>query len=137
MQAGTPPILSMTALNEALTLYEDVDLAALERESQSLGDMFISAVMQHCPDLDLASPRTAAERGSQVSFRHPEGYAIMQALIDRNVIGDFRAPDILRFGITPLYTNAEDIQRAATVLSEIIRDRLWDRDAYRVRAAVT
>ncbi|MFG6661474.1 kynureninase [Sulfitobacter sp. 915] len=137
MQAGTPPILSMTALNEALTLYEDVDLAALERESQCLGDMFISAVMQHCPDLELASPRTAAERGSQVSFRHPEGYAIMQALIDRNVIGDFRAPDILRFGITPLYTNATDIQRAATVLSEIIHGRLWDRDAYRVRAAVT
>lgn len=137
MQAGTPPILSMTALDEALTLYDDVDLMELQVESQKLCDLFIETVGARCPDLVLASPRVAADRGSQVSFRHPNGYAVMQALIDRNVIGDFRAPDILRFGITPLYTNEDDIRRAAEVLQEVLTDRLWDRDAYRVRAAVT
>lgn len=137
MQAGTPPILSMTALDEALALYDDVDLTALHAASQALCELFIELVEKRCPDLVLASPRAAAERGSQVSFRHPDGYAVMQALIDRNVIGDFRAPDILRFGITPLYTNADDIHRAAEILHEVMRDRLWDSEEYRVRAAVT
>lgn len=137
MQAGTPPILSMTALDEALALYDDVDLTALRAASQTLCELFIEAVETRCSDLVLASPREASERGSQVSFRHPDGYAVMQALIDRNVIGDFRAPDILRFGITPLYTNADDIQRAAEILHEVMRDRLWDCEKYRVRAAVT
>ncbi|AXC50571.1 kynureninase [Paracoccus suum] len=137
MQAGTPAILSLTALDEALTLYDDVDLCELQAASQKLGDLFIEAVETRCPDLVLASPRAAAERGSQVSFRHPQGYAVMRALIDRNVIGDFRAPDILRFGITPLYTNEGDIRHAADVLYQVLRDRLWDREAYRVRAAVT
>lgn len=137
MQAGTPSILSMTALDEALTLYDDVDLTELQAESQKLCDLFIASVEARCPDLVLASPRAAGERGSQVSFRHPDGYSVMRALIDRNVIGDFRSPDILRFGITPLYTNEDDIRRAAEVLQEVLNDRLWDRDAYRVRAAVT
>jgi len=137
MHAGTPPILSMTALDEALTLFDDVDLSALEMESRRLGDMFIAEVERRCPDLELAAPRDATERGSQVSFRHPDGYAIMQALIDRNVIGDFRAPDILRFGITPLYTGENDIRRTSETLEDIMRNRLWDVEAYRVRAAVT
>lgn len=137
MQAGTPPILSMTALDEALKLFDGVDMSALEAESRRLGDLLIAEVERRCPDLELAAPRDAAERGSQVSFRHPEGYAIMQALIARNVIGDFRAPDILRFGITPLYTGDDDILRAAETLADIMRNRLWDLDAYRVRAAVT
>ena len=76
-------------------------------------------------------------RGSQVSFAHPEGYAIMQALIARGVIGDFRAPDILRFGITPLYVGDEDVIHAAKTLQEIMDGHLWDRDAYKVRAKVT
>ena len=89
------------------------------------------------PGLTLASPENPDERGSQVSFRHPEGYAIMQALISNGVIGDFRAPDILRFGITPLYIAEDDIRRAAGVLSRVMAERLWDRAEYRVRAAVT
>ncbi|RMD94699.1 MAG: kynureninase, partial [Alphaproteobacteria bacterium] len=77
------------------------------------------------------------KRGSQVSFHYAEGYAVMQALIARGVIGDFRAPDIIRFGITPLYIGEEDILRAAQLLEEVMKGRLWDDPAYRRRAAVT
>ncbi|MFN3435752.1 MAG: kynureninase, partial [Sphingomonas sp.] len=100
-------------------------------------EAFIAGVEAACPDLTLASPRKAAQRGSQVSFRHPEGYAIMQALIARGVIGDFRAPDILRFGFTPLYTSDADVQGAVTILSEIMATRAWDRPEFKARATVT
>ena len=90
-----------------------------------------------CPDLVLASPRDPQARGSQVSFRHPEGYAIMQALIAEGVIGDFRAPDILRFGFTPLYTAMADVEGAARILARVMADRRWDRPEYRRRARVT
>jgi kynureninase len=87
--------------------------------------------------LALASPRDPESRGSQVSFRHPQGYAIMQALIARGVIGDFRAPDILRFGFTPLYIGTADVDRAVAVLAEVMAQGLWDRAEYKTRAAVT
>jgi kynureninase len=87
--------------------------------------------------LSLASPRDPNERGSQVSFRHPEGYAIMQALIAHKVIGDFRAPDILRFGFTPLYTSMEDVSSAVLVLADVMEKQLWDRPEYKKRARVT
>ena len=76
-------------------------------------------------------------RGSQVSFHHPQGYAIMQALIANGVIGDFRAPDIMRFGITPLFIDADDIGRAIDILAAIIRDGTWDQPQFKMRAAVT
>ncbi len=101
---GTAPVLSMTALEAALSAFDGVDLAAVAQKSAALCDLMIARVEARCPSLKLASPRDAARRGSQVSFRHENGYAIMQALIARGVIGDFRAPDILRFGMTPLYT---------------------------------
>jgi kynureninase len=85
----------------------------------------------------LASPRDPARRGSQVSFRFPQGYAAMQALIARGVIGDFRAPDIMRFGFTPLYLDDADVRRAVDVLAEVMGGRLWDDEVYRRRAAVT
>ena len=85
----------------------------------------------------LATPRDPADRGSQVSFRHPEGYAIMQALIARGVVGDFRAPDILRFGITPLYIGEGEIDRAVEILSDIMARKSYDRPEFRTRNAVT
>ena len=137
MRVGTPPILQLAALEAALDIWDMVDMQALRAASLALSDQFIAAVEAACPDLSLATPRDRAERGSQVSFRHPEGYAIMQALIARGVIGDFRAPDILRFGLTPLFIGAEEVVRAVAHLAEIIDKGLWDRPDYRMRALVT
>jgi kynureninase len=136
---GTPPILSLTALEAGLDLFADVELGALRRKSGALGDLFIALVEQELPGsgLALASPRNAAERGSQVSFRHPEGYPIMQALIARGVIGDFRAPDILRFGFAPLYVSFADVWNAVAQLAAVMAGMEWQRPEFRRRAAVT
>lgn len=137
MRVGTPPVLQLAALDAALDVWEEVDLADLRAASLMLTDRFIAGVEANCPGLDLATPRAHAERGSQVSFRHPEGYAIMQALIAQGVIGDFRAPDILRFGFTPLYIGAAEVDAAVAILARTLRENLWDRPEYRIRARVT
>ncbi len=137
MRVGTPPVIALKALEAALTLWEDVDMAALRAQSIALGDLFISEVERRCPALTLASPRQGEMRGSQVSFRFAHGYPAMQALIARGVIGDFRAPDIMRFGITPLYIDRQDILRAVAVLEDVITNRLWDDPAYQIRGKVT
>ena len=87
--------------------------------------------------LKLASPRDPAARGSQVSFHFEHGYAAMQALISQGVIGDFRAPDIMRFGFTPLYLDHDDVLAGCEILSKIMRDRLWDKEAFKVKSRVT
>jgi kynureninase len=137
MRVGTPPILQLAALDASLDIWDQVDMVALRAASLDLSDRFIDGVAARIPALTLATPLDPASRGSQVSFRHPEGYAITQALIARGVIGDFRAPDILRFGLTPLYIGPEEIDRAITILAEIMDQRLWDRPEYRIRARVT
>ena len=137
MRVGTPPVIQLAALEAALDVWDMVDMADVRARAVELSEMFITEVESRCPELKLASPRDATQRGSQVSFTHPEGYAIMQALIAHGVIGDFRAPDILRFGITPLYVGEADIMNAATALQNIMDGRLWDRDAYKVRSRVT
>lgn len=137
MRVGTPPILALAALDAALDVWDGVDLADVRRASLALADRFIAEVERRCPDLSLASPRDGAVRGSQVSFSHPEGYAIMQALIAHGVIGDFRAPDILRFGLTPLYIGEDDIVAAVDIMQEVMDARLWDTPAYRTRGLVT
>ena len=136
---GTPPMLSLTALEAGLDLFADVELGALRRKSGALGDLFIALVDQELAGsgLALASPRLAAERGSQVSYRHPEGYPIMQALIARGVIGDFRAPDILRFGFAPLYVSFADIWNAVAQLVAVMEGQEWQKPEFRRRAAVT
>jgi len=137
--SGTPNILSLVALEASLDVWAQVDLNLLRAKSMALGDLFIELVEARCAGhgFILASPRDATARGSQVSFRHEEGYAIMQALIARGVIGDFRAPDIVRFGFTPLYTRYVDVWHAAEVLYDIMATRAWDTPAFRTRAAVT
>jgi kynureninase len=137
MRVGTPPVLQMTALDAALDVWDGVDMADLRAASVALSERFIAEVAAHCPDLMLASPRDARERGSQVSFHFAHGYAAMQALIAQGVIGDFRAPDIMRFGFTPLYIDQADVVRAAGILGRIITDRLWDRPEFQARKAVT
>ncbi len=137
MRVGTPPVLQMAALEAAMDIWDHVDLDDLRTASLTLSDRFIAGIETACPDLVLATPRPHAQRGSQVSFRHPDGYAIMQALIARGVIGDFRAPDILRFGITPLFIDSDDIDRAVAIMSQVMADRLWDHPDYKTRHAVT
>ena len=137
MRVGTPPILALAALDAALDVWDGVAMADVRAMSLDLADRFIAAIEARCPDLTLASPRDGAQRGSQVSFRHPEGYAIVQALIARGVIGDFRAPDILRFGITPLYIGEREIDAAVAILAEIMATRAWDNPVYRQHRLVT
>ncbi|MCA0961378.1 kynureninase [Salipiger bermudensis] len=137
MRVGTPPVLQMAALDAALDIWDDVDMAKLRRRSLDLTALMIDEVEAHCPGLRLATPRDGAARGSQVSFRSEHGYAIMQALIDLGVVGDFRAPDILRFGITPLYIGEAEIHEAVEVLARILRGALWDQPKYQQRKRVT
>ena len=137
MRVGTPPVLQMSALEEAMKIWDEVDMGELREASLRLSELFIAEVEAQCPGLDLASPRDGAVRGSQVSFRFENGYAAMQALIARGVIGDFRAPDIMRFGFTPLYLDEEDVRGAVAILAEILRDRLWDAPEYLERQRVT
>lgn len=137
MRVGTPPILQMAALDVSLDIWDQVDMDELRARSIELSQLFIAEVEQRCPALRLASPRAPEERGSQVSFAFDEGYAAMQALIARQVIGDFRAPDIMRFGITPLYLDEGDITQAAERIELVMRDEEWRRPEFQVRAAVT
>jgi kynureninase len=137
MRVGTPPVLQLAALEAALDVWDGVEIADLRARSLELTDAFIAGVEAACPDLVLATPRLHAERGSQVSFRHPQGYAIMQALIARGVVGDFRAPDILRFGFTPLFIGMDEVEAAVAVIAEVMATAAWDRPEFRVRAKVT
>ncbi len=137
MRVGTPPVIALKALESALDIWDMVDMAELRAKSIELCDLFIREVESRCPNLILASPRNGAERGSQVSFRFDEGYAAMQALIARGVIGDFRAPDIMRFGFTPLYINERDVLCAAGILEDIDKNQLWDRPGYKLKSTVT
>jgi len=136
---GTPGIIAMSALDAALDVWKDVDLQLVRRKSQKLFNLFADLVLELCPEtgLSLKTIFPEAERGSQIAFSHPQGYAIIQALIDHGVIGDFRAPDILRFGLTPLYTSFEEIHRAVVILSEIMQKRTWDQPKYHKRSLVT
>jgi kynureninase len=136
---GTASQLGLIALEEALTAFDGVDLQQLRRKGMELGDLFIALVDQELAGFGfgLASPRDAEQRGSQVSLTHEHGYAIMQALISRGVIGDFRAPDILRFGFAGLYVRYADIWDAVAVLKDVMANRAWDRPEFKARKAVT
>ena len=137
MRVGTPPVIQLAALEASLDIWDQVEMADIRVASLALTDRFIAGVEASCPTLTLATPRDHVARGSQVSFRHPEGYAIMQALIARGVIGDFRAPDILRFGFSPLFINGEDVDKAVAIIAEVMAGNLWDRPEYKTRARVT
>jgi kynureninase len=137
MRVGTPPVIALAALEAALDVWDSVDMKDVRRRSIELTERFIAAVEKNCPGLVLASPRDPAMRGSQVSFRHPHAYAVMQALIARGVIGDFRAPDAMRFGFTPLFIGEAEVDKAVAILASILADNSWDRPEYHRRATVT
>ena len=136
---GTQPILSMRALKGALDIWDDVDMAALRKKSIALTDLFIQLVEAKCGafGLTLESTRDGSRRGSQVSFLHDHGYQVMRALIDRGVIGDFRAPSTIRFGFTPLYVSYRDVWQAVEVLEDILRTGAWKDPRFATKEAVT
>ena len=137
MRVGTPPVIQMSALEAALDVWNDVDMNELRAASIALSERFIAEVEQRCPALTLASPRDAAVRGSQVSFAFEQGYAAMQALIAEGVIGDFRAPNIMRFGFTPLYLDEADVIAAVDILQDILDNKRWADPQFQIARAVT
>lgn len=134
-QVGTPHVLSLVALEAALEVFDDVDLDMVRAKSVSLTETFIELV--EALPFELVSPRNPAIRGSQVCLRHPDGYSIVQALIDRGVIGDFRSPDVLRFGFAPLYVSHVDVFEAVRVLGEVVQTEVYRNPKYAVRNKVT
>ena len=135
---GTPSILALAALDAGLDTFDGIALRDLEAKSRALSQLFVDEVEARCGrEVTLASPRDPAKRASHVVFAHEQGYAVMQALIDRGVIGDFRAPDLMRFGFTPLYTRFEAVVRAAEILGDILTARAWDDPRFLERKKVT
>ena len=135
---GTPSILGMAALGAGIATFDGIAMADVQAKSRKLSQLFIEEVEARCGDqVRLASPRDPAARGSHIVLAHPEGYAVVQALIARGVIGDFREPDLMRFGFTPLYTSYAEVVRAAEILGEIVESREWDQPRFKTRAKVT
>ncbi len=133
--AGTPAMLSTAALEAALDLWADVDQNVVATKSARLFDILAAA--GDALGLECVSPRDPAKRGSHISFRHPDAYALTQAMIARGVIGDFRDPDILRLGLTPLYLSHEDVWRAGEILQKVTETDEWRAPQYSQRLAVT
>ncbi|SEU17713.1 Kynureninase [Pseudomonas sp. NFR09] len=136
---GTQPIASLAMVECGLEIFAQTDMASLRSKSLALTDLFIALVEARCAahELVLITPREHARRGSHVSFEHPEGYAVIQALIARGVIGDYREPRIMRFGFTPLYTSFTEVFDAVEILGEILDNRTWDQPQFKVRNSVT
>jgi kynureninase len=135
---GTPSILALAALEAGLDTFDGIAMRDVEAKARSLSKLFVEEVEASCGgEIALASPSDPARRGSHVIFAHPEGYAVMQALIARGVIGDFRAPDLMRFGFAPLDIRFADVVRAAEILGDILKTVEWDQPRFKARAKVT
>ncbi len=135
---GTPPLLSMLTLEAALDVWDGVDLHAVRTKSLALTDLVIGYVDAHLPDVEAVTPRQRERRASQVALRMPHAYQVTQALIARGVIGDFRAPDLLRLGCTPLYLSYTQVWDAMEHLGEVLADQTWRDPAFaRGQDAVT
>lgn len=136
---GTQPIISMSVAELGLNIASEVDMAAVRQKSLQLSDLFIDLVESRLSEhpIEIVTPREHAHRGSQVSITHPEGFAIMSALIERGIIGDYREPSVLRFGLTPLYVGFTEVWDTVEALRDILDNRTWDAPEHKVRGAVT
>jgi kynureninase len=135
---GTPSVLALAALDAGLATFDGVAMRDVAAKSRALSELFVDEVEGGCGEqVRLASPCDPARRGSHVVFAHTDGYAVMQALIARGVIGDFRAPDLMRFGFAPLYNRFSDVVRAAEILGDILSSGEWDQPRFRERGRVT
>ncbi len=135
--AGTPPILGLAALESALEAFDGVTMERLWSKSRAMFDVFVGLMEARCPAFRCITPRGEEQRGSHISFAHGNAFEICQALIAEGVIGDFRAPDVIRFGLTPLYLGFEEIWRAVDILSGIMTSESWRDPKYAVRGKVT
>ena len=135
---STPAILGLSALDSALEAFDGLTIESIRQKSVSLTVFSISLIEDsHLPEMALASPRAPAQRGSQVSLRHAEGYAVIQALIARGVIGDFRAPDLCRFGFSPLYLRHVDVLTAVEHIGAVLESKEYLDERFNKRRAVT
>ena len=134
-RTSSPPILGLAALDGAVSVYDDVDMAEVEAKAQKLGDLFIERA--NALGLQIACAGVGQRRGGHVVISHDDGYAIVQALIARNIIGDFREPDIMRFGFNPLYNGYTEVFDAGLALAEVIETREWDQPQFTAKKAVT
>ncbi|PZU11040.1 kynureninase [Sphingomonas sp.] len=136
---GAHPVPGLMALEVGVDLMIEAEMARVETKAHRMCDLFVQLVETRCAGhgLTLVTPRDAADRGSHISFAHPDGYAMIQALIERGVIGDYRAPSVLRFGFTPLYLSYEDVWNAVTILADILDSGSWREERFRTMAAVT
>lgn len=134
-RTSSPPVLGLAALDGALSVYDGVSLAQVEAKALTLGDILLDRAAEL--GLSAACPGPGDRRGGHVVLRHPEGYAIVQALIERGVVGDFRAPDLMRFGFNPLYTTYCEVWDAGAILAEVLESRTWDDPRHQARKAVT
>ncbi|HET9428444.1 MAG TPA: kynureninase [Allosphingosinicella sp.] len=135
--AGTPPILSLMALESGVDAFEGVTIERLWTKSIALFDVFYGLAEQLCPQLECITPRGPDQRGSHISFRHPHAFELCQALIADGVIGDFRAPDVIRFGLTPLYLGFEDLWHAVDRMAHILESESWRDPRFALRGKVT
>ncbi len=138
-RVGTPQVLASSALEASLRVWAEVDMAQVREKSLRLTELFMALADERLSPwgIEVVTPRDPARRGSQVSLRFADGYAVMQALIDRGVIGDFRAPDLMRFGFTPLYVSHVDVWDAVAALEDILQSEVWREPRFARRAAVT
>lgn len=137
MRVGTPPILQLAALEASLDIWDAISMQDVRERSIELCELFIEEVEKRCPQFKLISPRDAKRRGSQVSFAFEHGYAVMRALVAQGVIGDFRAPDVMRFGFAPLYIDRDDVMQAVAIIEKTMTDEIWKAPEYQIRVAVT
>ncbi|HEX5561254.1 MAG TPA: kynureninase [Nocardioidaceae bacterium] len=138
MASGTPPVLALSALDSALDAFDGVGMPALREASLSLSDLFLALVDERLGSaVEVVTPREHARRGSQVSLRHPDAYGVVQALVARGVVGDFRTPDVARFGFAPLYVTHTDVHDAVDHLAAVLGGEEHRRPEYAVRNAVT
>ena len=135
--SGTPSIIAMAALEAGLASFDGVAMADLAAKSRALSELLRTEIEARCPQLILASPTDPSMRGSHLVFAHPNAYALMQALIARGVVGDYREPDLVRFGFTPLYTGYEEIVRAASIIADVMAKRGWEDARFQARNRVT
>jgi kynureninase len=134
---GTPPMLSLLALESGVDLFLEVDRAALFEKAARLFELFAARAAERCPSLQLLTPREAGRRGSHIAFAHPQAHALVQALAARGILGDFRPPDVARFGLTPLYLRFLDVWETVEALAEVLDTGAWRDPRYAVRARVT